>query len=38
VDRLRYCVPDFYPIGDCVKPQKILEAMQGGYFAALDIL
>jgi NADPH-dependent 2,4-dienoyl-CoA reductase/sulfur reductase-like enzyme len=38
VDRLRDCVPDFYPIGDCVKPQRILEAMQGGYFAALDIL
>ena len=38
VDRLRRCVPDFYPVGDCVKPQRIMEAMQGGYFAALDIL
>jgi 2,4-dienoyl-CoA reductase-like NADH-dependent reductase (Old Yellow Enzyme family)/thioredoxin reductase len=38
VDRLRNCVPDFYPVGDCVKPQRIMEAMQGGYFTALDIL
>lgn len=38
VERLRNCVPDFYPVGDCVKPQRIMEAMQGGYFAALDIL
>ncbi len=38
VERLRECVPDFYPVGDCVKPQRIMEAMQGGYFAALDIL
>jgi hypothetical protein len=38
VERLRYCVPDFYPVGDCVKPQRIMEAMQGGYYAALDVL
>lgn len=38
VEQLRYCVPDFYPIGDCVKPQRIMEAMQGGYYTALDIL
>ncbi|MBA7590430.1 NADH oxidase [subsurface metagenome] len=38
VENLRNCVPEFYPIGDCVKPQRIMEAMQGGYFAALDIL
>ncbi len=38
VERLRECVPDFYPVGDCVKPQRIMEAMQGGYYAALDIL
>ena len=38
VEQLRYCVPDFHSIGDCVKPQRILEAMQGGYYTALDIL
>lgn len=38
VERLRECVPDFFPVGDCVKPLRILEAMQGGYYAALDIL
>jgi NADPH-dependent 2,4-dienoyl-CoA reductase/sulfur reductase-like enzyme len=38
VDRLRNCVPDFSPVGDCVKPQRIMETMQGGYYAALDIL
>ena len=38
VDRLRDCVPDFSPIGDCVKPQRIIEAMQTAYYAALDIL
>jgi pyruvate/2-oxoglutarate dehydrogenase complex dihydrolipoamide dehydrogenase (E3) component len=37
VEQLRGCVSNFYPIGDCVKPQKIREAMQGGYFTALDI-
>ena len=38
VDQLRNCVSNFHTIGDCVKPQKIREAMQGGYFIALDIL
>jgi len=38
VDQLRDCVPDFYPVGDCVKPRRIMEAMRGGYYAALDIL
>ena len=38
VERLRYCVPDFHAIGDCLKPLRILEAMQGGYYTALDIL
>jgi 2,4-dienoyl-CoA reductase-like NADH-dependent reductase (Old Yellow Enzyme family)/thioredoxin reductase len=37
-DKLRDCVVNLYPIGDCVRPQKIREAMQGGYFTALDIL
>ncbi len=38
VENLRNCIPEFYPVGDCVKPRRIMEAMQGGYFAALDIL
>ena len=38
VEQLRNCVPEFYPIGDCVTPAKIMQAMQAGYFTALDIL
>jgi 2,4-dienoyl-CoA reductase-like NADH-dependent reductase (Old Yellow Enzyme family)/thioredoxin reductase len=38
LEELRDSVRNFFPIGDCVKPQKIMEAMQGGYYAALDIL
>ncbi|HHT46841.1 MAG TPA: FAD-dependent oxidoreductase [Firmicutes bacterium] len=30
-------VPNFIPIGDCIKPQKILQAMQNGYYVALNI-
>ena len=37
VEDLRNCVPEFYPIGDCVAPAKIMQAMQAGYFTALDI-
>lgn len=38
LEELRDSVRNFFPIGDCVKPQKIMDAMQGGYYAALDIL
>jgi len=38
LEELRDSVRNFFPVGDCVKPQKIMEAMQGGYYAALDIL
>lgn len=38
VEQLQNCVPEFYFIGDCVKPGKIMQAMQGGYFTALDIV
>jgi Pyruvate/2-oxoglutarate dehydrogenase complex, dihydrolipoamide dehydrogenase (E3) component, and related enzymes len=37
VKKLRDSAMNFYPIGDCVKAQKITQATQGGYFAALDI-
>jgi 2,4-dienoyl-CoA reductase-like NADH-dependent reductase (Old Yellow Enzyme family)/thioredoxin reductase len=37
VDRLRATAPEFYFIGDCVKPQKILEAVTAGYDAAMDL-
>jgi 2,4-dienoyl-CoA reductase-like NADH-dependent reductase (Old Yellow Enzyme family)/thioredoxin reductase len=37
VEGLRDSVPEFYPVGDCVAPHRILEAMQGGYWAAMDI-
>jgi len=35
---LRDSVPYFVPIGDCVKPGKVLEAVRSGLFAAMDIL
>ena len=38
LDELRDSALNFFPVGDCVKPQKIMGAMQGGYYAALDIL
>jgi len=38
LEELRDSVRNCFPVGDCVKPQKIMEAMQGGYYAALDIL
>lgn len=38
VEELRGSARNFFPVGDCVKPQMIMEAMQGGYYAALDIL
>ena len=38
VEELRDSVRNFFPVGDCVSPQNIMQAMQGGYYAALDIL
>jgi pyruvate/2-oxoglutarate dehydrogenase complex dihydrolipoamide dehydrogenase (E3) component len=37
VDQLRGTAPEFYVIGDCRKPQKILEAVTAGYDAAMDL-
>lgn len=37
VDGLRGTVPEFYTIGDCVKPQKITEAVTAGYDAGMDL-
>jgi 2,4-dienoyl-CoA reductase-like NADH-dependent reductase (Old Yellow Enzyme family)/thioredoxin reductase len=37
VDQLRGTAPEFYVIGDCMKPQKIIEAVTGGYDAAMDL-
>jgi 2,4-dienoyl-CoA reductase-like NADH-dependent reductase (Old Yellow Enzyme family)/thioredoxin reductase len=37
VDQLRGTVREFYFIGDCVKPQKIMEAVTTGYDAAMDL-
>jgi pyruvate/2-oxoglutarate dehydrogenase complex dihydrolipoamide dehydrogenase (E3) component len=37
VDQLRGTTPEFYFIGDCVKPQKIIEAVTAGYDAAMDL-
>ena len=37
VDELRDCAPQFYAIGNCVKPDTITYAVYQGYHAALDI-
>jgi 2,4-dienoyl-CoA reductase-like NADH-dependent reductase (Old Yellow Enzyme family)/thioredoxin reductase len=37
VDQLRGTAPEFYFIGDCVKPQKIVEAITAGYDTAMDL-
>ncbi|NLL53501.1 MAG: FAD-dependent oxidoreductase [Peptococcaceae bacterium] len=38
VESLRFCAEDFHDIGDCVRPLKIMDAVQRAYFAAMDIL
>ena len=37
VESLRGCAPDFMMIGDCLKPATAMEAIHGGYYAALDV-
>jgi 2,4-dienoyl-CoA reductase-like NADH-dependent reductase (Old Yellow Enzyme family)/thioredoxin reductase len=37
VEALRYAAPKFFQVGDCVKVGKVLEAVHGGYYGALDI-
>ena len=36
-ETLRNTVLEFRSIGDCVKPGKAIEAVHGGYYAALDL-
>jgi 2,4-dienoyl-CoA reductase-like NADH-dependent reductase (Old Yellow Enzyme family)/thioredoxin reductase len=38
IEEWRDSVRNLFPVGDCVRPQNIMEAMQRGYYAALDIL
>ena len=38
LDELHDSVRNFFLIGDCLKPQNIMEAIQGGYYTALDII
>jgi 2,4-dienoyl-CoA reductase-like NADH-dependent reductase (Old Yellow Enzyme family)/thioredoxin reductase len=38
VESLRKGASVFTPVGDCVKPAKVLEAVRAGMFAAMDIL
>jgi 2,4-dienoyl-CoA reductase-like NADH-dependent reductase (Old Yellow Enzyme family)/thioredoxin reductase len=37
VEQLRDTAPEFYYIGDCVKPQKVTEAVYSGYNTAMDL-
>ncbi|MCF8025246.1 MAG: FAD-dependent oxidoreductase, partial [Desulfobacteraceae bacterium] len=37
VDSLRDAAPEVVHVGDCVKPQKVTEAIHRGYHAGLDI-
>ncbi|MDR1574236.1 MAG: FAD-dependent oxidoreductase [Clostridiales Family XIII bacterium] len=38
VEALRWCAEDFYVIGDCYKPKKIMDAVQRAFYMAMDIL
>ena len=37
VEALRFCAPQFFTIGDCVRPGQLTQAISGGHYAALDI-
>jgi len=37
VDQLRDTAPEFYYIGDCVRPQKVTEAISAGYNTAMSL-
>ena len=36
-EAMRYCAPEFIPIGDCVSPGQVTQAIRGGHDAALSI-
>ena len=36
-EALRVCAPEFYRIGDCLKPDVLFGATSGGYFAGREI-
>jgi len=38
IEQLREGALNFYPVGDCIKPERIMEAVHSGFYAALDIL
>jgi len=38
VEKLRDCATEFYSVGDCVEPQRIMEATRTGFFSAMNIL
>ena len=37
VDRLRHAAPEFYSIGDCIKPRKVYDAVRSAYDTAMDL-
>jgi 2,4-dienoyl-CoA reductase-like NADH-dependent reductase (Old Yellow Enzyme family)/thioredoxin reductase len=37
VEKLRGTAPEFYNIGDCVKPRKVFDAIRTGYDTAMDL-
>lgn len=37
VDDIWDCAPDVIPVGDCVQPRSIMDAVREGYFAALNL-
>jgi 2,4-dienoyl-CoA reductase-like NADH-dependent reductase (Old Yellow Enzyme family)/thioredoxin reductase len=37
VEQLRDTAPEFYYIGDCVRPRKVTEAIRTGYDTAMDL-
>jgi NADPH-dependent 2,4-dienoyl-CoA reductase/sulfur reductase-like enzyme len=38
VEKLRDCATEFYSVGDCIEPQRIMEATRTGFFSTMNIL
>jgi len=37
VEALRFCAPQFFTVGDCVRPGQVTQTISDGHYAALDI-
>ena len=37
VEALRFCAPQFFTVGDCIRPGQVTQAVSDGYYAAIDL-